>query len=208
YGSTYENASYVYDLDFYNYLKKTGFNPSKISLKDISIDFYKNIINLLDKINKNEKIDIKELEEIKDKNKINYEEYLNKYNKIDINDDNYINNNINEKELKKIFSENEIKIAFDEEGFLNNKDPKLFIALNTFDSSIDPNDASYDELLRVPGIGPKSAYRIVNYRKKSKIYKREQLLNLGVRVKNATPFLKINGGEYPRLDRWIECQTQ
>ncbi|HSQ87386.1 hypothetical protein [Romboutsia sp.] len=46
YGSTYENASYVYDLDFYNYLKKTGFNPSKISLKDISIDFYKNIINL------------------------------------------------------------------------------------------------------------------------------------------------------------------
>lgn len=106
------------------------------------------------------------------------------------------------------FSENEIKIAFDEEGFLNNKDLKLFIALNTLDSSIDPNDASYDELLRVPGIGPKSAYRIVNYRKKNKIYKREQLLNLGVRVKNATPFLKINGGEYPRLDRWIGCQTQ
>ena len=106
------------------------------------------------------------------------------------------------------FSEKEIKIAFDEEGLLNNKDPKLYIALNTLDSSIDPNEASYDELLRVPGIGPKSAYRIVNYRKNNRIYKREQLLNLGVRVKNATPFLKINGGEYSRLDRWIECQTQ
>lgn len=106
------------------------------------------------------------------------------------------------------FSEKEIKIAFDEEGFLNNKDPKLYIALNTFDSAIDPNEATYEDLLRVPGIGPKSAYRIVNFRKKNRIYKREQLLNLGVRVKNATPFLKINGGEYSRLDRWIECQNQ
>ncbi|KYC45901.1 MAG: biotin synthase [Candidatus Methanofastidiosum methylothiophilum] len=106
------------------------------------------------------------------------------------------------------FSEKEIKIAFDEEGFLNNKDPKLYIALNTLDSGVDPNEASYDELLRVPGIGPKSAYRIVNYRKKNKIYKREQLQNLGVRTKNATPFLKINGTEYSRIDRWIECQTQ
>ena len=105
------------------------------------------------------------------------------------------------------FSEKEIKIAFNEEGFLNNKDPKLFIALKMLDSAIDPNEASYDELLRVPGIGPKSAYRIVNYRKKSKIYKREQLHNLGVRVKNATPFLKINGGEYFRIDRWIECKS-
>lgn len=105
------------------------------------------------------------------------------------------------------FSEKEVKIAFDDEGFLRDNDPKFFIALNTIDSAIDPNEASYEELLRVPGIGPKSAYRIVNYRKKNRIRKKEQLLNLGVRVKNATPFLKVDGGEYTRLDRWIECKN-
>jgi hypothetical protein len=44
-GSTYESSTYVYDLDFYNYLKKVGFNPDKMSLKDVSVDFYKNMIN-------------------------------------------------------------------------------------------------------------------------------------------------------------------
>lgn len=106
------------------------------------------------------------------------------------------------------FSEKEIKIAFDENGFLNNKDPKLQIALNTLDSTLDPNEASYDDLLRIPGIGPRSAYRIVNYRKNNRIYKKEQLLNLGVRVKNAMPFLKINGANYTRIERWMECMNQ
>lgn len=106
------------------------------------------------------------------------------------------------------FSEKEIKIAFNEEGFLNNKDPKLQIALKTFDSGIDPNEASYDELIRIPGIGPKSAYRIINFRKRNNIFKREQLLNLGVKIKNATPFLKINGAEYIKIDKWIECKSQ
>lgn len=46
YGSTYEYTSYVYDLDFYNHLKKIGFNPNKMSLKDVSIDFYQSITNL------------------------------------------------------------------------------------------------------------------------------------------------------------------
>ncbi len=106
------------------------------------------------------------------------------------------------------FSENEIKIAFDDNGFLKNKDPKLSIALNNFESPLDPNDAQYGELLRVPGIGPKSAYKIINYRKKNRIYKRDHLQRLGVRIKNAIPFLKISGGEYTRLERWIECQNQ
>lgn len=49
YGSTYEYTSYVYDLDFYNYLKDINFNPNKTSLKDVSIDFLEYI---LDKNNK------------------------------------------------------------------------------------------------------------------------------------------------------------
>lgn len=105
------------------------------------------------------------------------------------------------------FSEKEIKIAFNEDGFLNNRDPKLQIALNTLDSGIDPNEASYEELIRIPGIGPKSAYRIINFRKRNNIFKREQLLKLGVRIKSATPFLKINGAEYIKIDNWIESNN-
>ncbi|MGL4911107.1 MAG: hypothetical protein ACRC3Y_01620 [Romboutsia sp.] len=45
YGSTYEYTSYVYDLDFYNYLKDINFNPNKMSLKDASLDFFESIIN-------------------------------------------------------------------------------------------------------------------------------------------------------------------
>lgn len=42
YKSAYEYTRFAYDLDFYNYLKDNSFNPSKTSLKDISIKFYKN----------------------------------------------------------------------------------------------------------------------------------------------------------------------
>lgn len=42
YKSAYEYTRFAYDLDFYNYLKDNNFNPSKTSLKDISIEFYKN----------------------------------------------------------------------------------------------------------------------------------------------------------------------
>lgn len=42
YKSAYEYTRFAYDLDFYNYLKEHNFNPNKISLKDISIKFYKN----------------------------------------------------------------------------------------------------------------------------------------------------------------------
>ncbi|MEG1310553.1 MAG: hypothetical protein RR942_11715 [Romboutsia sp.] len=41
YKSAYEYTRYDYDLDFYNYLKESNFNPNKISLKDISIQFYR-----------------------------------------------------------------------------------------------------------------------------------------------------------------------
>ncbi|WP_042275040.1 hypothetical protein [Faecalimicrobium dakarense] len=45
YKSAYEYTRYIYDLDFYNYLKDNSFNPNKISLKDISIKFYKSKLN-------------------------------------------------------------------------------------------------------------------------------------------------------------------
>lgn len=96
----------------------------------------------------------------------------------------------------------EIDNAFDENGFLPNTDPKRAIARELLDSPIDPNAASYRELIRVPGIGPKSALRIVALRKRTPIMSKEELASLGVRIKRAGPFLKINGWRDSTLEMW------
>jgi putative DNA modification/repair radical SAM protein len=97
----------------------------------------------------------------------------------------------------------EILAAFDDDGFLCNGDPKVAIASNFFDSPIDPNSASYEELIRVPGIGPKSARRIVIRRREGKIERMRDLSALGVAARRAGPFLKIGGRCETTLDRWI-----
>jgi putative DNA modification/repair radical SAM protein len=98
----------------------------------------------------------------------------------------------------------EILAAFDDDGFLKNRDPKVAIATELFDSPIDPNSASFDELIRVPGIGPKSARRIALLRKKNRIERMRDLAALGVVTRRAGPFLKIGGKVETTLDRWIE----
>ena len=100
------------------------------------------------------------------------------------------------------FPPEDIKMAFDEEGFLSNSDPKLAIARALLDSSVDPNVASYRELVRVPGIGPRSAKRIVALRKTRKIGGKRELESLGVVIKRAAPFLKINGWRDTTLEMW------
>ncbi len=42
----YEENIYVYDLDFYRYLRKLNFNPQASSLKDVSINFLEKTLNL------------------------------------------------------------------------------------------------------------------------------------------------------------------
>jgi len=96
----------------------------------------------------------------------------------------------------------EISLAFGDGGFLGNQDPKVSIALQTIQSAVDPNEASYDELLRVPGIGPVSASRITRIRKRERIVKREQLQRLGVVTRRADPFISLNGWRGTKLDRW------
>jgi putative DNA modification/repair radical SAM protein len=96
----------------------------------------------------------------------------------------------------------EIDVAFNEEGFLENCDPKMAIARQTLDGPVDPNTADYKELIRVPGIGPTSAERIIQARKKQKITKKRELTTLGVRVDRAKPFMKIGGWLDETLMRW------
>jgi len=91
---------------------------------------------------------------------------------------------------------NEIKDILTEEGNLPQGDPKIHFAQHNFrDHGLtDPNQASYKELIRVPGIGPISAKRIINLRaQKFEFKSREDLKSIGVVLKRADPYLKING---------------
>jgi predicted DNA-binding helix-hairpin-helix protein len=100
------------------------------------------------------------------------------------------------------FQPREIVCAFDENGFLANHDPKMAIAQQMMDSPLDPNVASYNELLKVPGIGPRSAQRIIALRKRQPIARKTELAVLGVTIKRASPFLKINGWRDTTLEMW------
>jgi predicted DNA-binding helix-hairpin-helix protein len=100
------------------------------------------------------------------------------------------------------FRPEEIRHAFDDRGFLPNSDPKMAIAREFLDLPLDPNLASYRQLLRVPGIGPKSARRILARRKRQQFVSRKDLAALGVRIRSASPFLKINGWRDATLEMW------
>lgn len=100
------------------------------------------------------------------------------------------------------FRPSEIRYAFDDRGFLPDSDPKMAIAREFLDLPLDPNIASYRQLLRVPGIGPKSARRIIANQKNHPALTRRELASLGVRMKRASPYLKINGWTDGTLERW------
>ncbi len=76
-------------------------------------------------------------------------------------------------------------------GMLPNCDPKIAMAKANFNSRVDVNEASYDELIRVPGIGPKTADIITL--NQGKIKKFLDLHKLGVKVEKAKPFIEVNG---------------
>jgi predicted DNA-binding helix-hairpin-helix protein len=89
------------------------------------------------------------------------------------------------------FSSQELNLALETDGNLSLlKDPKFAIAQNQpWLFPIDVNTAKYEELLRVPGIGPVSARRIVNLRKDSSITSLQQLKKMRVQTKWALPFI-------------------
>ena len=100
------------------------------------------------------------------------------------------------------FQPGEISHAFNENGFLSNADPKMAIAREFMDGPVDPNTAPFRQRGGVPGIGPRSAQRIVAFRKRQPIAARAELAAMGVRIKRAAPFLKINGWRDTTLEMW------
>lgn len=90
-----------------------------------------------------------------------------------------------------------------DDGMLPNEDPKLALAKATFDSPLDINEASYEELIRIPGIGPETARRIVEARiSHEKITRYEQLHNFGAFIDRAKPFILVDGKRQAMLSEF------
>jgi len=97
------------------------------------------------------------------------------------------------------FAPNEIlenETAFLEKGL----DPKTAWAVRHLDFfPVEINRASYDELLRVPGIGAKTGRRIIETRR-SRSLTFENLQKIGVVLKRARHFITANGSFLDRPD--------
>jgi predicted DNA-binding helix-hairpin-helix protein len=93
------------------------------------------------------------------------------------------------------------EIAFDTDGHLPLAiDPKLGFALrNLHLFPIDVNDAGRASLLRIPGIGPKSADRILEARLRGRLKSLEGLREIGVATGRAAPFLLVDGRHQGRF---------
>lgn len=101
-------------------------------------------------------------------------------------------------------------ITFDESGNLPfEADPKQIWADRHPESfPVDVNRASREELLRVPGIGPRSATRIVNQRRRGSLCDLRDLGKMGVVVGRAAPYLLLAGRRPARqLPLWEEKRS-
>jgi predicted DNA-binding helix-hairpin-helix protein len=77
-------------------------------------------------------------------------------------------------------------------------DPKLAWArVNLSEAPIEINRAERHELLRIPGVGPKTAQAILAGRRLNKIRGLNDLRSLGIPVEKAAPFLLLDGHRTP-----------
>jgi predicted DNA-binding helix-hairpin-helix protein len=89
------------------------------------------------------------------------------------------------------------ELILDDDGnLLLEEDPKYLWAKSHPEIfPIEINDASFSELIKVPGIGIKSAQKIISARRSGfKFKNREDLKKIGVVVLRADPFIQIGSG--------------
>ena len=86
------------------------------------------------------------------------------------------------------------ELVFDTDDKLSlTQDPKILAAKNMDIFPVEINHAPLMELIRVPGIGVKSAREIIKIRKRTPFRKKDELKQLGVVVSRAEPYIKISG---------------
>lgn len=87
----------------------------------------------------------------------------------------------------------ELRGALDEEGFFSNRDPK--VALADGERPVNVNFAPRRDLLRIPGIGPKGADRILSCRRERLFTGLADLGRAGIRGRAAGRYLTFGGRE-------------
>ncbi|MGW8144016.1 MAG: radical SAM protein [Anaerolineales bacterium] len=87
------------------------------------------------------------------------------------------------------------ELPFNQHGNLpEDADPKLSWArLNLIENPIEINKAGKEELLRIPGIGPKGAATLLRERKVNQLRSVEELHRIGINLARAEPFILIDG---------------
>jgi predicted DNA-binding helix-hairpin-helix protein len=86
------------------------------------------------------------------------------------------------------------ELPFDEQGLLpRDKSPKQAWAERNLHEPIEVNQAPRHVLLKVPGIGPKSADRIIAARREARLHDLTQLRALGVTTGWAAPYVLLDG---------------
>lgn len=96
------------------------------------------------------------------------------------------------------------ELPFDDQGLLpRDKTPKQAWAEHNLHEPIEINLASRQDLLKVPGIGPKSADKILAARRETRLSDLSQLKALGVTTGWAAPYVLLNGRRMPvQLGLW------
>ena len=99
------------------------------------------------------------------------------------------------------------ELSFQGTGNLDlKKDPKLAWAeVHLNESPVELNTADYQELIKVPGIGPISAQKICQQRRYGKIRDTNTLNKMGIPLKRASRFILLDGQQpayQPGLFAW------
>jgi predicted DNA-binding helix-hairpin-helix protein len=77
-------------------------------------------------------------------------------------------------------------------------DPKQgWAKINLLDNPVEVNRADRENLLRVPGIGPKSAGTILSARRQGTLRSLQDLQSIGVRTKGMEPYVLLDGRRPP-----------
>ncbi|WP_461461122.1 radical SAM protein [Methanobrevibacter sp.] len=95
------------------------------------------------------------------------------------------------------------ELVFDEENNISlTEDPKILAASKMDIFPLEVNSANLHDLIRVPGIGLKSARRIMDIRVKQPFKDINDLKKIGVVTSRAEPYIKLEGNYQSALDNF------